>query len=76
MKDSERKAWTDFVREREQTPKGKKRERRSEETPEPAAEDALDNLLREAAAKQGAPHRGGERITFFDEVVVPGPQGD
>jgi len=30
MKDSERKAWTDFVREREQTPKGKKRERRSE----------------------------------------------
>jgi len=45
MKDSERKAWTDFVRKREQAPKGKKRERRSEQTPEPAAEAALDDLF-------------------------------
>jgi hypothetical protein len=55
MKDSERKAWTEFVRQREQAPKAKKRERRS--APEPAAEDALDDLLQEAAAKQGARKR-------------------
>jgi hypothetical protein len=54
MKDSERKAWTDFVRQREQASKAKKRERRSEQTPEPAAEDALDKLLREAAAQASA----------------------
>jgi hypothetical protein len=55
MKDSERKAWTEFVRQREQASKGKKRERRSEETAEPATEDALDDLLREATTKRGAP---------------------
>jgi len=57
MKDSERRTWTEFVRQREQAPKGKKRERRSEQTPEPAAEDALDDLLREAATKPGARKR-------------------
>jgi hypothetical protein len=41
---SERKASTEFVRKREQTPKGKKRERRSEQTPEPAAEDARSTI--------------------------------
>jgi hypothetical protein len=53
MKDNERQAWTEFVRKREQASKGKKRERHSEQTPEPAAKEALDDLLREAAAKQG-----------------------
>ena len=56
MKDSERKAWTEFVRQREQAPKAKKRERRAEQTPEPATEDALDDLLREAAAKERKKH--------------------
>ena len=51
MKDSERKAWTEFVRQREQAPKARKRERRSEETSGPSAEDALDDLLREAVTK-------------------------
>jgi hypothetical protein len=76
MKDSERKAWTDFVRQREQAPKGKKRERRSEQTPEPVAEDALDDLLREAAAKQGARKRREyfrtttEQLTIFNPSAV------
>ena len=63
MKDGERKAWTEFVRQREQASKSKKRERRPKQTPEAprrkarSTEDALDDLLREAAAKQGARKR-------------------